>query len=127
MREDRKYGFFYDKLSVRNMKRSERDYLVYMLTMILVAALMYAFSSLLFQNELKRQFTMNLNELMGVMVGVSTFFIILIVAWLINYMVRFMLEKRSTEFGIYLLLGMKKESLPDCICGKIFCLAVWPL
>lgn len=61
------------------------------------------------------------------MVGLSTFFIILIVSWLINYMVRFMLEKRSTEFGIYLLLGMKKEPLPDCICGKIFCLAVWPL
>lgn len=40
------------------MKRSARDYLVYMLTMILVTALMYAFSSLLFQNELERQFTM---------------------------------------------------------------------
>ena len=35
----------------------------------------------------------------------------LIVAWLINYMVRFMLEKRSTEFGIYLLLGMKKKTI----------------
>ena len=33
------------------------------------------------------------------------------VAWLINYMVRFMLEKRSGEFGIYLLLGMKKKMI----------------
>ena len=111
MREDKKYGSFYDKLSVRNMRRSARDYLVYMLTMVLVTALMYAFSSLLFQNELERQFTMKLNGLMEIMVGLSTFFIILIVSWLINYMVRFMLEKRSTEFGIYLLLGMKKRTI----------------
>ena len=111
MREDKKYGSFYDKLSVRNMRRSARDYLVYMLTMVLVTALMYAFSSLLFQNELERQFTMKLNGLMEIMVGLSTFFIILIVSWLINYMVRFMLEKRSTEFGIYLLLGMKKRAI----------------
>ena len=40
------------KLSVRNMKRSVRDYLVYLLTMTLVAALMYAFNGLIFQNEL---------------------------------------------------------------------------
>ena len=77
MREDKKYGSFYDKLSVRNMRRSARDYLVYMLTMVLVTALMYAFSSLLFQNELERQFTMKLNGLMEIMVGLSTFFIIL--------------------------------------------------
>lgn len=38
MREDKKYGSFYDKLSVRNMRRSARDYLVYMLTMVLVTA-----------------------------------------------------------------------------------------
>ena len=80
MREDKKYGSFYDKLSVRNMRRSARDYLVYMLTMVLVTALMYAFSSLLFQNELERQFTMKLNGLMEIMVGLSTFFIILIVS-----------------------------------------------
>ena len=45
------------------------------------------------------------------MVGIATFFIVLIVAWLINYMIRFMLEKRSQEFGIYLLLGMKKKKI----------------
>ena len=40
------------KLSFRNMKRSLRDYLVYALTMTMVTALMYAFNSLIFQNEL---------------------------------------------------------------------------
>ena len=97
------------KLSVRNMRRSAKDYLVYILTMTLVTALMYPFNSLIFQNDLASHF--DLVPLMGTMIGLATFFIVLIVAWLINYMVRFMLEKRSTEFGIYLLLGMRKKDI----------------
>lgn len=107
MMKNKASGNIYRKLSVRNMKRSVRDYLVYMLTMILVTALMYAFGSLIFQNELQKYF--ELEDTMGMMVGLATFFIVLIVAWLINYMMKFMLERRSTEFGIYLLLGMKKR------------------
>lgn len=97
------------KLSFRNMKRSLRDYLVYALTMTMVTALMYAFNSLIFQNELTGYY--ELEGLMEMMISLATFFIVLIVAWLINYMVRFMLEKRSTEFAIYLLLGMKKKTI----------------
>ena len=93
------------------MKRSARDYLVYILTMTVVTALMYSFNSLFYQNELAIYFSMDGVDMMSVMVGLSTFFIVLIVSWLINYMVRFMLEKRSTEFGIYLLLGMKKKTV----------------
>lgn len=107
---DRNYGKINRTLCIRNMKRSMKDYLVYMLTMALVTALMYAFGSLIFQNELE-QIALELEGLMGMMVGLATFFIMLIVAWLINYMVKFMLEKRSTEFGIYLLLGMKRKAI----------------
>ncbi len=99
------------KLSFRNMKRSTKDYLVYMLTMTLVVALIYAFGSLIFQNGLEQYFPMKLQGLMGVMIGLATFFIMLIVSWLINYMVKFMLERRSAELGIYLLLGMKKRTI----------------
>lgn len=97
------------KLSFRNMKRSMRDYLVYMFTMTVIVALMYAFNSLIFQNELLVHF--EVESMMEMMIGFATFFIMLIVAWLIHYMVRFMLEKRSSEFGIYLLLGMKKKTI----------------
>lgn len=100
------------KLSIRNMKRSAKDYQVYILTMTLVAALIYAFGSLIFQNDLSEDFTLSGSvDLMSVMIGLATFFVVLIVKWLIHYMVRFMLEKRSTEFGIYLLLGMKKKAV----------------
>ena len=110
------------KLSFRNMKRSTKDYLVYMLTMTLVVALIYAFGSLIFQNGLEQYFSMKLQGLMGVMIGLATFFIMLIVSWLINYMVKFMLERRSAEFGIYLLLGMKKRTIAGLYIRENFLL-----
>ena len=99
----------YMKLAFRNMKRSAKDYLIYLLTMALISALMYTFNSLLFQNELIKY--QNAEDMMEVMTALATVFIILVTAWLIGYMVHFMMEKRSGEFGIYLLLGMKKSAL----------------
>lgn len=98
------------KLAWRNMKRSARDYLVYVLTMTVITAFMYAFNSLIFQNELSRYFD-QIDDLLAVMIGLATFFIVLIVAWLIHYMTNFMLVQRSSEFGLYLLLGMKKKMI----------------
>ncbi|MFR3390430.1 MAG: FtsX-like permease family protein [[Clostridium] scindens] len=77
--------------------------------MTFVTALMFAFNSILFSRDVQELF--EVAGLMAAMVGIATFFIVLIVAWLINYMIRFMLEKRSQEFGIYLLLGMKKKKI----------------
>lgn len=97
------------KLSIRNAKRSMKDYLIYLITMTGIAAMMFAFDSMIFSKSV-----MALCEeagIMAAMIGLATFFIVLIVAWLIHYMVRFMLEKRSREFGTYLLLGMKKKQI----------------
>lgn len=98
-----------NKLALRNVLRSARDYLVYFLTMMLVTAIMFAFHSLMFSEDLRQLFEMAL--LLAMLIGLATFFVVLIIAWLINYMVRFILEKRSREFGIYLLLGMKKKEI----------------
>ena len=97
------------KLALRNVMRSARDYLVCFLTMTAVSAIMFAFHSLLFSKEIQQLFEMAV--IFAVLVGLATFFVVLIVAWLINYMVRFILEKRSREFGIYLLIGMKKKEI----------------
>lgn len=97
------------KLAFRNMKRSARDYLVYLLTMSLISALMYTFNSLLFQNEAGKYY--DAEDMLEVLVVLATVFIVWITAWLIGYMVRFMMGKRSREFGIYLLLGMKKGTI----------------
>ncbi len=97
------------KLAVQNVRRSARDYLVYFFTMAVVTALMFSFNTLLFSRDLLNMF--ETAGVMEVMIGLATFFILLIIAWLINYMVRFILEKRSREFGIYLLIGFKKKEI----------------
>ncbi len=83
----------FNTLAFRNVKRSAKDYLVYVITMILVTALMFAFNSILFSPDMRNR--LDMAGIMAAMVGLATFFIVIIVAWLINYMVRFMLEKRS--------------------------------
>lgn len=86
-----------------------KDYLVYMITMSGVTAFMYAFNSLIFSDIVQKMW--EVITIMSIMIGIVTFFIVLIVAWLINYMIHFMLQKRSREFGTYLLLGMKKKQV----------------
>ncbi|MCI8560463.1 MAG: ABC transporter permease [Dorea sp.] len=97
------------KLAVRNVKRSARDYLVYVITMTFVAALMFAFNSIIFSPDIRER--VDAVGIMAALVGLATFFVVIIVTWLINYMVRFMLEKRSREFGTYLLLGMRTKEI----------------
>ena len=82
-----------NKLAFRNAKRSMKDYLIYLITMAAVAALMFAFNSLIFSEDIQSMCTEAM--VLGAMLGMITFFIVLIVAWLINYMAGFMLEKRS--------------------------------
>lgn len=97
------------KLAFRNAKRSMKDYLVYLITMTCIASLMFAFNFMIFSKEVKNM--CQDATVMVAMLGLVTFFIIIIVSWLINYMVKFMLEKRSREFGTYMLLGMEKKSI----------------
>ena len=47
----------------------------------------------------------------GSMIGAAAFFIVFIMAWLVGYIVRFMANRRSREFGTYLLLGVSGRRL----------------
>ena len=91
-----------------------KDYIVYFMTMAVVTALMFSFHTLLFSKDVQNLFQMD--AMMSVMTGLATAFIVPIIAWLINYMVRFILEKRSREFGIYLLVGVKKKEIARLSC-----------
>ncbi|MDD6039182.1 MAG: ABC transporter permease [bacterium] len=97
------------KLSLRNARRSIKDYLIYLITMSGIAALMFAFDAMICSKDIG-QMCENAS-IMAVMIGLATVFIIIIVSWLIHYMVRFMLERRSKEFGTYLILGMDQKKV----------------
>lgn len=97
------------KLALRNARRSSKDYFIYLITMMAISAMMFAFNSIIFSKDVWELFSVA--GIMAALLGLISFFIILIVAWLINYMAKFMLERRSKEFGTYLLIGMKRKDI----------------
>lgn len=109
-----------NKIALRNARRLWKDHLNYFLTLCMITALMFSFHSLLFSKDIYEMIHYgNSGELStaGMMLitfmTVSTVVILIIVAWLIHYMTRFILEKRSREFAVYLLAGMQKRQIAD--------------
>lgn len=110
------------KLAYRNVKRSIKDYLIYIITITIVVSLMFAFNSMLF-SDMIRGMNSHMEEYMTLLVLFSII-VVIIVAWLINYMTRFMLEKRSKEFGTYLLLGMENKKISQIFLRENLLLGV---
>ena len=98
------------KLAVRNVRRSFRDYGVYLLTLTFGVCLFYAFNSLDGQGAmiyLAR--TKNpVVESIYVLMDVFSVFVAVVLACLILYANRFLLRRRKRELGTYLLLGLSQ-------------------
>lgn len=99
------------KLSIRNAKRQAKDYVIYFITVIISVALMFSFNSIAVSGDIK-ELSSSMEYFSKAITGISVI-IILIMAWLINYTMRFMLEKRSKEFGTYEILGIEKKSISN--------------
>ena len=99
------------KLSIRNAKRQAKDYIIYFITVIISVALMFSFNSLAVSQDI-RELSSYMEAFSKSILGISAI-IIFVMAWLINYTMKFMLEKRSKEFGIYQILGIEKKDISN--------------
>lgn len=99
------------KLSFRNAKRQTKDYCIYFITVIISVALMFSFNSIATSNDIS-ELSSYMEYFSKAIAGISII-IIIVMAWLINYCMRFMLEKRSKEFGTYQILGIEKKSISN--------------
>lgn len=97
------------KLAVRNIKRSIQDYVLYVITITFILALVFAFNSMMF-SDLILGMNAHMTDYRMLLVLFSVI-VLIVVSWLINYMTRFMLERRSREFGTYLILGMENKTV----------------
>lgn len=101
------------KLSLKNIKKSFKDYAIYFLTLILGVAIFYVFNAMDSQqammdmNETKKQILDLMSNLLG---GVSVF-VSFVLGFLIIYANKFLIKKRKKEFGIYMTLGMGKKQM----------------
>ena len=105
------------KLSIRNMKKSFKDYAIYFLTLVLGVAIFYMFNSLDSQQEMLQvsQSTRQMIRLMIELLGMISIFIAIILGFLIVYANNFLINRRKREFGIYMTLGMGRRQISSII------------
>ena len=101
------------KLSLKNIKKSIKDYAIYFFTLILGVAIFYVFNALESQTVMMdvSSSTEELIELMMTMLSGVSVFVSFILGFLIIYASRFLMKRRNKEFGVYLTLGMSKRKI----------------
>lgn len=101
------------KLSLKNMKKSFKDYAIYFITLVLGVAVFYMFNSLDSQEAMLKvsSSTKEIIKLMINMLGMVSVFIAIILGLLIVYANNFLINRRKKEFGIYMTLGMGKRQI----------------
>ena len=105
------------KLSIRNMKKSFKDYAIYFLTLVFGVAIFYMFNSLDSQQAMLEvsQSTRSMIQLLVQMLGMISVFIAIVLGFLIVYANNFLVNRRKREFGIYMTLGMGRRQISAII------------
>lgn len=98
------------KLALRNVRRSFRDYGVYLLTLTFGVCLFYTFSSLDGQGAMiyLAQSQNPMAQVIQSCIDVFSIFVAVVLACLILYADRFLMRRRKRELGTYLLLGLSQ-------------------
>ena len=116
----------YSKMAFNNVKKSFKDYTVYFLTLTFAVCIFYSFNSINSQsifselNEGQAQYIDMLNQMMSILsVGVSV-----ILGALIIYATNFLIKRRKKEFGLYMILGMKKRSMSTILFLETFYIGI---
>ncbi len=101
------------KLSLKNIKKSIKDYAIYFFTLILGVAIFYVFNSLDSQTVMMNvsASTKDIIKLMTEILSGVSVFVSFILGFLIIYASQFLIKRRNQEFGIYLTLGISKKKI----------------
>ncbi len=101
------------KLALRNVRRSFRDYGVYLLTLTFGVCLFYTFNSIEGQGALRYLAKVGNPIVNAIMLLIDIFSVVVavVLACLILYANRFLLRRRKRELGTYLLLGLSQSQV----------------
>ena len=105
------------KLSLKNIKKSFKDYAIYFFTLILGVTIFYSFNSLQTQSVMLNLTKANNNsiDLISTVLSAISVFVAIVLGFLIIYANRFLMKRRNKEFGIYMTLGMGKGKISRII------------
>lgn len=112
----------YFKLSVRNVKRSVKDYFIYFLTLTFAVCIFYSFNSL---SASKAMTTLNASQAEMIqsltqLLSYVSVFVSVVLGFLILYANNFLIRRRKKELGLYMTLGMSKYKISRIIVIEIF-------
>ena len=117
------------KLSLKNIKKSIKDYAIYFFTLILGVAIFYVFNALDSQTVMMdvSSSTQDLIDLMMTVLSSVSVFVSFVLGFLIIYASRFLMKRRNKEFGIYLTLGMSKRKISLILFLETLCIGILSL
>lgn len=104
-------------LSIRNVKRSFRDYAIYFLTLTFAVAIFYTFNSIEAQkvmigiNSSQHEVFKMISDVMDIF----SRFVAVILGFLVIYANNFLIKRRKKELGIYSTLGMGKNKISQIL------------
>ena len=104
------------KLSLRNAKRQAKDYVIYFMTIVMAVALLFSFNSIAASNDVA-ELSSSMKSFSKAIMGIN-FVVVFVMVWLIHYTMKFMLEKRSREFGTYQILGIEKRDIANIFIAE---------
>lgn len=117
------------KISLKNIVKSIKDYLIYFFTLVLGVAIFYVFNSIdkqtVMMDVTKR--TSEVIDLMTNMLSGVSVFVSIILGCLVIYASRFLIKRRNKEFGIYLTLGMSKRKISMILFLETLIIGVFSL
>lgn len=104
-------------LSLKNIKKSFKDYAIYFLTLVLGVSIFYMFNSLDSQEAMliMSNSTREVIKLLVELMGYVSVFVAVVLGLLIIYANKFLINRRKKEFGIYMTLGMGKRKISSII------------
>jgi len=112
----------YFSLSLRNVKRSFKDYAIYFLTLTFAVCIFYSFNSIEAQkvmldiNQSKKEIV----DVITKFIGFISIFVAMILGFLIIYANNFLIKRRKKELGLYRTLGMGKSGISKILFIETF-------
>ena len=97
------------KLTLQNLKKTCKNYLIYVISITLAFSLMFSFNLISNSKDII-ELSSVMENFKSIMLLVNCI-ILFVLSYLINYTIKFMFHKRSKEFGTYMILGIEKKQI----------------
>lgn len=114
----------YVKLILRNVRRSVRDYLIYIVTLTLCVAMFYAFLSITssrYQPDIGVEFDITM---LGRAMKLAVTALTCLMVFLVSYVNKYMIRRRQKEFALQMIMGMEQRTTARLFFAETLCMGM---